>query len=489
MAANDGNTNGFQSAWPYCIDRIERNDALGTHTNRSYRAIYRAYIVWFDRKQHDFFSMVEIDHSSLPRPLETRTSPDGLVFITQANVELYFSTHLVNIPTAGPATMKRKFSGLNYVLRNIEDKEVLTDLVQTSTILRAMDTQNIEYRAHKHTSNAGADPLKGLKDPISDKEATKLVTSIWNARTHSLSLIFSFTWGFNAGIRGGSSRNLVFADLNISSAFGPDTLESLKKTVLVVLRKGNLHKENHVTDKQVGSQRNRDYRKCSVFATAVLVIMRLRDLGDELCFERGDVKERAEWWDTPLTEYDSYSEESSRMRLVIADADLADRYSKVTHHRSMMVQYAGSRGLQPYQINTMTKHMLEKMHSAYQPEVEEETLKVMSGFRKSETRFVCTEHVRFPGNHEQYLEEGMNYLVPDYVDYVTQYHSPEGDKSILATKFLFELLPFFVETVMQCGYWFIRDFPDHMFTQVLKVSIVQVVFFVLCIVLVLFFVY
>ena len=80
------------------------------------------------------------------------------------------------------------------------------------------------------------------------------------------------------------------------------------------------------------------------------------------------------------------------MRQALADSNLEDRYAKVTHHLSMMVQYAGSRGLQPYQISSLTKHMLDKMHSAYQPEVEEETLKVMSGFRKSETRFVCTEH-------------------------------------------------------------------------------------------------
>ena len=185
----------------------------------------------------------------------------------------------------------------------------------------------------------------------------------------------------------------MLADLNVSSSFGPAGRKNLEKMVLVVMRKGNLHKERHDTDKQAGAQRHREYRKCSVFATAVLVIMKLRELDHLISFKRGDTDKRATWWDIPLTEYNSYSEESSKMRLALADANLVDRYANLTHHRSMMVQYAGSRGLQPYQINTMTKHMLEKMHSAYQPEVEEETLKVMSGFRKSESRFVCTEHL------------------------------------------------------------------------------------------------
>jgi hypothetical protein len=120
MADNDGNTNGFRSSWTYCNDRIERCDALGRHLNRNYRSVYRAYITWFDQKEHDFFTMVDNDTDPFrPRPLETRTSTDGTVYITQDNVDLYFCSHLVNIPTAGPATMRRKLSALNYVLEYI----------------------------------------------------------------------------------------------------------------------------------------------------------------------------------------------------------------------------------------------------------------------------------------------------------------------------------------------------------------------------------
>ena len=56
--------------------------------------------------------------------------------------------------------------------------------------------------------------------------------------------------------------------------------------------------------------------------------------------------------------------------------------SKVTHHRSQAVQYAGSQGLTMEQVQTLTKHMTNKLHVSYQPEVEAECMKVMSGFRK-----------------------------------------------------------------------------------------------------------
>jgi hypothetical protein len=44
---------------------------------------------------------------------------------------------------------------------------------------------------------------------------------------------------------------------------------------------------------------------------------------------------------------------------------------KVTHHRASALQYAKFEGLQqPYQVNTVTNHILDKQHSAYQSEAE-----------------------------------------------------------------------------------------------------------------------
>jgi hypothetical protein len=203
-----------------------------------------------------------------------------------------------------------------------------------------------------------------LKDVFSDDDIVKLVDAMFQLRADSLDLLFSYTWGKNAGLRGASSRKMLLSDLNLSSGFGPELAAPRNRTLLLVLRKGAVHKDKHTTDKQVGAQRHRDYRQCSVFATAALVIMKLRSLENRINFLRGDSTARAAWWDIPLNEYSNYSAESNAMRQVLTATGLDVLGGKVTHHRTQAVQYAGSRGLQPWQVCTFTKHMTEKFHSA-----------------------------------------------------------------------------------------------------------------------------
>jgi hypothetical protein len=93
----------------------------------------------------------------------------------------------------------------------------------------------------------------------------------------------------------------------------------------------------------------------------------------------------------------------------------------------------------------------------------------MSGFRKGETRYVPTEHIRFPGTHQAYIDNCMKYLIPHYSRYVTEQQSEYGDKTVAATKLLYHVIPHLVETVLQCGYWFVHDYPTHPLAAVLKV--------------------
>ena len=137
----------------------------------------------------------------------------------------------------------------------------------------------------------------------------------------------------------------------------------------------------------------------------------------------------------------------------------------------MCVQYGGSQGLTGEQISTVTKHRQDKLHTAYMPEVEEETLKVMSGFKKWEHRYVKTEHVQFPGrDQEAYLQLGIRFLIPEYDRYLSEHSSTAGDKSTAAENFLLHVLPYFCRRILQCGYWFIEEYPHHHLTQILKVS-------------------
>jgi hypothetical protein len=333
-----------------------------------------------------------------------------------------------------------------------------------------MSEQQILHLAYSTKANAGTDPHRGLRDIYSNEETLKIIHSIWNMRVDSLDLLFSYTWGKNAGLRGASSRSVVLADLNVSYGYGPEPVKPRNRTLLLVLRKGSTHKDKHTTDRQVGVQRHHEYRQCSVFATACIVLFKLRLLDKDINFLHDNGAVRASWWDVPINQYSTYSAEGTAMRNVLADAGLIDDICKVTHHRTQAVQVAGAAGLMPHQIVTLTKHATDNLNTAYQPEAEEETLKVMSGFRKHESRFVHSEHIVFPADHEEYLDIGIQHILPEYDRYMVEYHSPHGDRTRCATKFLKHLLPYFVETVLQCGFYFIDEYPNHPLTSLLRVS-------------------
>ena len=457
----------------YCNARIALLPRLKWNDN--YRSIYRAFCCWIDEKMVHFPIVEEAEDVVVAHDsLTYRESTEGTVFITQNNVDVYFSTHLVNIHNMSLPVMRKKVSALTWFLKKVEHRGA-APIDFSDRINRAMSDQQLDHVEYTSVAYAGSDPHKGLKDLFSERQTVQLVDGMWK-RNDSHNLLFAYTWGRNAGVRGDTTRKVVLCDLNLSNGFGPESSPPRDCTLLLILRKG-LTKDKHNTTQQVGVQRHRDYRRCTVFATAVLVILKLRELGDNINFYKGVPGKPADWWHKPISDYSTYSEECSAMKQVLANTGSLDRYStKVTHHRTACVQYGGSQGLTAEQLSTVTKHKLDKLHSAYMPEVEEETLKVMSGFRKWETRYVKTEHVVFPRERREYLKAGTKHLLPQYHRYLKEYRSTRGDHSTCADKFLNNILPYFVETVLQCGFWFISDYPKHPLTQILRVSINYYVF-------------
>jgi hypothetical protein len=164
MADEDGIFDGFPTAWDYCEDRIAKSLESGRSTNTNYLCIYRAFIRWFDSKWAHY-PIVDHDDNENPRPRPYR-STDGLVFITQYNVELYFSTHVVLTAVGSNATNRRKVSALNWYLQHVEDRAVDPPvLIQYTTALnRAIEDSYQNHVSHSNTAFAGTDPHKGLKD-------------------------------------------------------------------------------------------------------------------------------------------------------------------------------------------------------------------------------------------------------------------------------------------------------------------------------------
>ena len=73
----------------------------------------------------------------------------------------------------------------------------------------------------------------------------------------------------------------------------------IPQRLLLVLRKGPIHKDRHDKDDQVAVWRHKEYKLCSVFSTAAHILSALKQ--DNLInFLHQDKRKRASWWDKEI---------------------------------------------------------------------------------------------------------------------------------------------------------------------------------------------
>jgi hypothetical protein len=388
---------------------------------------------------------------------------DIIDYINRSNIDAYFCQDVVN--RGGQiGNVNRIMSAIQWFHDNVEKPRGTSSfIVKNACVKAAIKQQQENWKNGGSAVHLGTDPHKGLKDlmPLADK--LRIGRNIHDGtRGDWGSLGMSFSWGCNAGVRGASSRKFTYADLNLSRGFGPEKEGPRSRCLMLVLRKGDTHKDRSDTDKQVGVWRHREYLLCSVFNTALHVI---NDLSSDttINFYHYDKKERAGWWDKPLIEYAAAGQESAAMTQVFAATGVES--CKLTHNRTHAVQLGGSEGLAPWQLNTFTKHMLDKLNSAYQPEMNRETAKVMASFEKDEPYFHGSSNVQHPVG----IPVLLDYLLPNYRMWCNQSNSVMGDKSSCCRKLLNHVLPFLVEVLVQDGIYLVRDFPNHPMSNYLKV--------------------
>jgi hypothetical protein len=230
---------------------------------------------------------------------------------------------------------------------------------------------NLERQKNEENAHPGADPHKGLKDVLPVSDRLRMMDYIYNNRNDWGPASVSFTWGNNAALRGGSTRNLVFADMNLSNGYGPEEQGPMARTLFLIMRKGGKHKDRFTADTQVACWRHREYKLCSVFSLSMWALWNLStERGTPLCFHHMDKKARCPWWDRKLIDWDEYNDAGSCMRQIYKETGVVN--CKVTHDRTTAIQYAGAMGLAPHQINSFTNHLLEKIHRSYQSETDKE---------------------------------------------------------------------------------------------------------------------
>jgi hypothetical protein len=349
--------------WAYCENRIK---SLPSHTkNKNYLSNYKRFIKWVQDSVNDVVVNVEID---------THPVSNELIFVTQHNVEQYFAHAVVNY-NGVMSTIRNHLNSLVHFRKHYEYPLGIS-LEENAYIKYYISKQ--QFNASQSDRNIDSCPHNGIKDIMSKADILKIITTIYMFRNDSLDLAFSFLWGINAGVRGSSSRAFNLSDLYVSEGYGPEDNPPRNKTLMLILRKGKVHKDKHTTCRLVGVHRHRDYKLCTVFATGLIVIEMLRS-NPNVQFIKSP-NNRALWWDIPINKYSDYIQESNAMKDVLNKAEV--KSTKVTHHRYQAVQNAGANGLTMEQVQTITKHITSRLNQSYQPEVEIECLKVMSGFRK-----------------------------------------------------------------------------------------------------------
>jgi hypothetical protein len=410
------------------------------HIDKSYQNEYKNFVYW----------------------VEGTNMREGEKYIHREAVDAYFAQAVV-LRKVGKDSISRIGEALEWFYKHLESRNCPEFSYKSGVVVSEAISQQVENRRNMPNTALGTDPHKGLKDVLPEADRVKLLTHIHRTRADWGSLGTSFSWGNNAGIRGASSRSLVFVDLFMSRGVGTTRDGDTARTLILVLRKGPIHKDNHASDGMVGSYRHRVYILCSIFNVSLHVINLLRQ-DDEIHFYHYDpLTTRAIWWDKQLILYETLSHESGPMQQVYDATGV--KGCKLTHNRTYAVQQAGSEGLAPHQVSSLTKHMQDKLNKCYLPEVDKEACRVMAGFSKHEAYFVGREHLILP------LEIGVliRTLLPRYDTWLAQAASPHGDKSTACKTFLQDIIPYMVQVIVQDGIYLIRDFPEHVMSNFLKV--------------------
>ena len=427
--------------------QVERMVALleRRHKDASYQNEYKKFVYWAEENNHGV----------------------GGKYIYRESVDEYFRIAVVD-RTCAKASISRIIQALQWMYNNLEVPA--GDFVVRSPVVAAAVDQQQENRRNSPSCKLGTDPHKGLKDVLAESDKKKIASYMHRHRPDWGSLSTSFSWGNNAGVRGASTRKFGYAEMYTSKGFGPAKEGPRAQTMLLVLRAGDPHKDKFTTDRMVGCWRHRIPVLCATGNLSLHVINDLRQ-DQDIEFLHADKTVRASWWDKPLIDYDTLDDETGPMKEVYAATGVSG--CKLTHNRTYAVQQAGSEGLAPFQINSFTKHMLEKMHKSYQAEVDKEACKVMAGFSKDEGYFVEREHLELPFA----IAALIDFLLPSYREWVTEHQSENGDKSSCCRNFLFDTIPYMVRVVVQDGIYLVRDFPEHQMSNYLKVRKCLVCFF------------
>ena len=427
--------------------------------DKTYTAEWKSFRVWV--------------HSQRVLRNEEEIVP-GTAYLTRDNVDDYFIYVVPHMKKCNDS-VKRIVSALEYFAMWDENERRNNFQVRPSSM--CFVSRGIAL--HKVLVDQRAEPDPGMAPSalpkLYDHLPTNVVTAADTIKAMTYVLTFRDDWmsvcpiwnnSFSTYIRNMSARGLFFQDLFLDRAHGPEPDGPLSRSVNNVLCPGLAHKDRYKKAKVVGTWRHRNYLQCCTGMTAFSVTWRLfNEYGSHLHFLKPTLRtgEKHDWfWRHRFIHEElssDYKASYNAFTKIFKDCDISS--AKLTHLRKSGIDYAGFAGLSNDVISSMSKHVTHKFQKCYQPELREDVQRVMAGFGKNETWYVPRATIKLP----MPIEELQLILFPHIQRYRHEVESREGDKE--GRNFVFELLPFFAEVVVQDGIYWVKDFPRHPMSQLL----------------------
>lgn len=397
--------------------------------------------------------------------------PAAPTYLTRTGIDLYFST-IIGYKKCVPDTARRVVSALQF----FADREEHIDspqkfIVESRVVLQSLEAQRARYAVHL---------LKAIVDP--HKDIPTDVLSQLDYRRGTMSILQRIDWGdFNwtfsvcdhTFIRFASAQKLRLCDIKLDSAHGPPHKDEFfnEKMISYILQPGGVHKDRAKNKNVVGGWRHQEVFRCSTGALAMSLLVRLREDGASIHFHNGPQGQPPPWWrlrvhrhwkpgkkgyDTAYTAYTTVFEA------------LGISWSKVTHLRKSGIDRAGTVGLNNEATGSMSKHRREKQ-ARYMPQLCHDVMCVMTGSDHRLPYSLSRSTIPTPNNCE--LAWAVDQILPEYDRWKAEQQSPYGDKSDAASDFLYQTIPFLVRVALQDGVYWVKTFPNHPASLLLKHAI------------------
>ena len=403
------------------------------------------------------------------------TSEDGK-YLTRNNIDIFFQEVVAHTEII-PESARRYVSALQHYANQIKyiNDNFTVDSGNPNLVANALEAQKARYMFR--IAEQQNDPHANLPTAVISKaEYEKIHHRTILDQIDTLDFQWAFSTCNSCYLQYLSSYCLNLCDMRLDTAHGPplDEEENRDEMLSYILQSGR-HKDRAKHKQIVGAWRHRDYTRCSTGAASFMLIGRFHGRTEDMNFYKGAATGPM-WMKKPILcdwysgrTQQQYKNGYSKARRAYAKVfqDMGVTWAKVTHLRKSGMDAAGTTGVSSEMLGSMSKHTSGNKQTRYNPQLSDEVMQVMSGFKRGDLYDVPRTRLELPWTKE----ELANRLFPQRHIWIMQHHSDLGDKSVAASNFLFLTLPFLAKVAAQDGIYLIQDFPHHPVSRILLESI------------------